>query len=230
MAFFFHGLRQDLESFCQRDPAARSKWDVFFLYPGFHAMLLHRFAHWLWGFRLYFLARLISIVSRFITQIEIHPAVRIGEGLVIDHGAGLVIGETSEIGRHCTLYQNVTLGGVAPSVNAPKQVSVKRHPRLEDYVIIGAGAKVLGAITIGTGARVGANAVVTHDVPPHTTVIGIPAKSIVQRKQAETAPDFEPYGMTSDDKDPIGIEIEQLKKRLAHLEKASGSSKADDLS
>ncbi|MBC6444935.1 MAG: serine acetyltransferase [Alphaproteobacteria bacterium GM202ARS2] len=194
---FFKRLNQDLTAFCSRDPAATSKLHVLLLYPGLHALLLHRLAHRLWRMHLRFPALFIAFLSRFLTNIEIHPAATIQEGLVIDHGSGLVIGETTIIGKHCTLYQNVTLGGIAPSINTASQKNRQRHPHLHDYVIIGAGAQVLGAITIGTGARIGANAVVTNNVKPHTTVVGIPAKPIKHTPQ-KTAPDFQPYALTTD--------------------------------
>ena len=191
---FFKRLNQDLTAFCQRDPAAYSKLHVLLLYPGLHALLMYRLSHRFWRMRLRFLALFVALVSRFLTNIEIHPAATIQEGLVIDHGGGLVIGETATIGKHCTLYQNVTLGGIAPAINSEQQKNQQRHPHLNDYVIIGAGAQVLGAITIGTGARIGANAVVTSNVEPHTTVVGIPAKP-VKHEPRKTAPDFQPYAV-----------------------------------
>lgn len=174
------GLRETLAAIRQRDPAARSALEVALVYPGFHALVLHRGAHALWqrGFR--FPARCVAGLSRFLTGIEIHPAAPIGRRFFIDHGVGVVIGETAEIGNDVTLYQGVTLGGLSLSPG-------KRHPTLEDGVIVGAGAKVLGAITIGAQARIGANAVVVEDVPPGVTVVGIPAKPLPAGKRPEAA-------------------------------------------
>ncbi|MBC6497916.1 MAG: serine O-acetyltransferase [Alphaproteobacteria bacterium GM7ARS4] len=222
---FLSIVSNDLRAFCQRDPAARSRWHVFFLYPGFHALLLHRMAHRLWGWGLHFLARLLSYMNRFVTHIEIHPAARLGEGLVIDHGAGLVIGETVEIGRHCTLYQGVTLGGLSPSIDSKAQVSVKRHPTLGDYVIVGSGAQVLGPLMVGNGARIGANAVVITHVKAGQTVVGIPARTVGGRKNTEQAPDFVPYGLEESTEDPLWREIAALRERIAHIEKGTHRNK-----
>lgn len=155
------------------DPAARSALEVALLYPGIKAIVLHRLAHALWGTKLYFLGRLVSETARLLTGIEIHPAARIGRGLVIDHGMGLVIGETAIIGDDVLLYHGVTLGGTSRSGG-------KRHPTVESGAVVGAGAKILGDIVVGAGARVGANAVVTRDVAPNTTVAGVPARPIDQ--------------------------------------------------
>ncbi|MCB9072956.1 MAG: serine O-acetyltransferase [Bdellovibrionaceae bacterium] len=153
------------------DPAARSSFEVLFLYPGVRALCFHRVAHFFYKLHLFFIARLISEIGRWLTLIEIHPGAHIGKCLFIDHGCGVVIGETSVIGNYCAIYHGVTLGGVSIE-------STKRHPTLEDHVLIGAGAKILGTITIGTHAKVGANSVVTKDVPAHTTVAGIPARQL----------------------------------------------------
>ncbi len=171
-------IRSNIDSMMARDPAARSRLEVVVCYPGFQALIFHRLTHLLWrrGWRL--LARWISQIVRTVTGIEIHPAVIIGDDLFIDHGMGVVIGETSEIGDGVTLYHDVTLGGVAPSVDSQNQRNTKRHPTLEDGVIVGSGAQVLGPITVGRNARVGANAVVTKDVPAGTTVVGVPARAI----------------------------------------------------
>ncbi len=163
----FQIIRDDVRAILMNDPAARNIAEVL-LYPGLHATLLHRLAHWLWQHKWKFVARLISQIARFLTGIEIHPGAQIGRGFFIDHGMGVVIGETAEVGDWVTLYQGVTLGGTG------KQ-SGKRHPNIEDHVMIGVGASVLGAITVGEGARIGGGAVVVKDVPPHTTVVGIPA-------------------------------------------------------
>ena len=160
-----------LKSIQKRDPAARNLLYIFLLYPSVHAMMFHRVAHFFYRIRFHFLARSISQFSRFLTQIEIHPAAKIGKNLFIDHGSGVVIGETAIIGDNCTIYQQVTLGGI--SLN-----KVKRHPTLKNNVIVGCGAKVLGDITIGENAKIGANAVVLNDVEDNTVVVGIPAKAI----------------------------------------------------
>jgi len=162
-------IRRDIQAIFDRDPAARSVWEVLFLYPGLHAVWLHRVAHALWRNDLKWLARLVSNVSRFFTGIEIHPGAQIGPGFFIDHGMGTVIGETAEIGANVTLYHNVTLGGVSWE-------KVKRHPTLEDHVVVGAGAQVLGPIRIGAHSRIGANSVVVKDVPPGSVVVGIPGR------------------------------------------------------
>lgn len=162
-------IGSELSSILARDPAARSRFEVALTYPGFHALMLHRAAHALWGWNLKFIARFISALSRLLTGIEIHPAAEIGEHFFIDHGHGVVIGETTVIGNRVTIYQNVTLGGV----NTEK---VKRHPTLADDVVVGAGAKILGPLNIGEGARIGANAVVVTDVPAGKIYVGIPAR------------------------------------------------------
>ena len=169
-------LRQDVRAVFERDPAARSTLEVVLLYPGVHALWLHRGAHWLWKRGFLFLARALSELSRFVTGIEIHPGATIGPGFFIDHGLGTVIGETAEIGADVTLYHNVTLGGVSWEQK-------KRHPTVEDHVVIGAGAQILGAITIGAHSRIGANSVVVKDVPPESVVVGVPGR-IVGRDEA----------------------------------------------
>jgi len=173
-------FREDLKAVFERDPAVRSAVEVFFCYPGFHAVTLHRFAHALWIRKFYFLGRLVSHLSRFLTGIEIHPGARIGRGFFIDHGMGVVIGETAEIGNNCTLYHGVTLGGTS-------WAKEKRHPTLGDNVIIGSGAKVLGPFKVGDNAKVGSNSVVVKEVPADATVVGIPGKVVMQtdHKSAE---------------------------------------------
>ncbi len=162
-------LRADIQAFFERDPAARSSAEVLLAYPGLHALWFYRLSHWLWQRHIFLLGRLVSHLGRFFTGIEIHPGAVIGPGLVIDHGMGTVIGETAEIGACVTLYHNVTLGGVDLKKG-------KRHPTVEDHVVIGAGAQVLGAIRIGAHSRVGANAVVVKDVPPGSVVVGVPGR------------------------------------------------------
>jgi serine O-acetyltransferase len=164
-------IKEDIEIVFQRDPAARSRWEVVLAYPGFHAILMHRLAHWLWLRRYTTLARLISHIGRFLTGIEIHPGATVGRRFFIDHGMGVVIGETSEIGDDVTIYQGVTLGGTS---TAP----VKRHPTIQDSVTIFSGAAVLGPVTVGRHSRVGAGSVLVTSVPPHSTVVGIPGRVV----------------------------------------------------
>jgi len=225
---FLARLRDDIDAIIARDPAARSRLEVALCYPGFYAVLIHRLAHAAWGSGWKLLGRILSNIGRFLTGIEIHPGARIGRRLFIDHGMGAVIGETTEIGDDVTLYHGVTLGGVSLTKG-------KRHPTLEDGVIIGAGAQVLGPIRIAKGARVGANAVVLTDVPPGVTVVGIPAKSAAPRK-AETEATFQAYGATPGEApDPVtraietlATEVETLKSRIAELE-AERDGAADSL-
>lgn len=191
-----------------RDPAARSRIEVVLCYPGVHAVALHRVSHRLWTWRLRLLARMLSHLARLLTGIEIHPAARIGRRLVIDHGDGVVIGETAEIGDDVLMYHQVTLGGTSLAGG-------KRHPTIGDKVILGAGAKILGPIVVGEGARVGANAVVLSDVPPGQTVVGIPARP-VDRKPAGA--DVLPYGTPCDETlDPGVRALEALRAELAEL-------------
>jgi serine O-acetyltransferase len=164
-------IKEDIQVISQRDPALRSVWEVALAYPGFHAVLLHRLAHWLWQRNLTTLARFISHVGRFLTGIEIHPGAKIGRRFFIDHGMGVVIGETSEIGDDVTLYQGVTLGGTSTK-------PIKRHPTIEDSVTIFSGAAVLGPVTVGRHSRVGAGSVLVTSVPPHSTVVGIPGRIV----------------------------------------------------
>jgi len=169
----FDTLKHDVQVVFERDPAARSVIEVLWCYPGVHALLFHRTAHWLWKRRWLTLGRFVSHLGRFFTGIEIHPGARIGPGLFIDHGMGVVIGETTEVGANCTLYQGVTLGGTSLKKE-------KRHPTLGQNIVVGAGAKILGAITIGDHSKIGAGSVVVTEVPPHSTVVGIPGR-VVQR-------------------------------------------------
>lgn len=199
-------LREELEHILSRDPAARSMLEVALTYPGFHAVLWHKAAHWLWNKGAKLPAKLVSTLSRFLTGVEIHPAAVIGEKLFIDHGFGVVIGETSIIGRNVTIYHGVTLGGVSLEHR-------KRHPTVEDDVIIGAGAQVLGPITVGKGARVGANSVVVKDVAPNATVAGIPARAI-----ATEHADFTAYGTPLDTRDPLQAQLDSLRSQLAEME------------
>jgi serine O-acetyltransferase len=209
MAFMF--LREMVRVYRERDPAARSSVEVVFCYPGLHAVLWHQLSHALWRGHLYFLARFSSHISRWLTGIEIHPAAKLGRRLVIDHGMGVVIGETAEIGDDCYLYHQVTLG-------VARTMGGKRHPTIGNNVIIGAGAKVLGPIMVGDNARIGSNAVVVDAVPSDTTVVGIPAQP-VDRKLSRRKSDFDPYGMPCEENlDPVLRAIEDLRTELAELE------------
>jgi serine O-acetyltransferase len=207
------GLIAYLDSVKSRDPAARSRWDVLF-YPGVWALALHRVAHWLWGGQLYFLARLVNHFSRFLTAIDIHPGATIGERFFLDHGFS-VIGETAEIGDDVTIYQSVTLGGTNPTAG----IGGKRHPTLSNGVVVGSGAQVLGPIVVGEGARIGANAVVTRDVAPSSTVVGIPAKP-VPMDAVHYSPGFIPYGTPcGEDVDPARVRLAELEDEIAQLRK-----------
>jgi len=207
----FMSLRELVQAYRERDPAARSTIEVVFCYPGLHAVLWHRISHALWNRGFLFLARLSSHFARWLTGIEIHPAARLGRRLVIDHGMGVVIGETAEIGDDCHFYHQVTLGV------ARRAGGGKRHPTLGNHVIVGAGAKVLGPITIGDNARIGSNAVVVDSVPADTTVVGIPAQPV--DRTLRHAPEFDPYGMPCEEnRDPVLCAIEQLRAEMAELE------------
>ncbi len=205
-------LRKDIDAVIERDPACRSKMEVILCYPGFHAISLHRMAHFLWKRRFPLAARWLSHCNRFITGVEIHPGAQIDEGFFIDHGMGVVIGETTQIGKNCTIYQGVTLGGVSLKRE-------KRHPSLEDNVIVGVGAQVLGPHVIGAGSRIGASSVVIANVPPDCTVVGVPAR-VVYREGEEKTDDpslvsFEHHELP----DPVEAAIQSLNQRIATLEK-----------
>ena len=180
-----------LESIIKRDPAARDKLSIVLTYPGVKAVFFHHLAHKIWNYKFYLIARMLSQFSRFLTGIEIHPAAKIGKNLFIDHGMGVVIGESSEIGNDVTLYHGVTLGGISPSENSDDQRNSKRHPTLLDNVIVGSSAQILGPITVGECARIGANTVVLKDVPANATMVGNPAKNI----STNTDTSFKPYGV-----------------------------------
>lgn len=221
----FARLRQDIDCVFERDPAARTTWEVLTCYPGFHALLLHRVSHWLWGRRLHWLARMLSHFTRWVTGIEIHPGATIGRCVFIDHGMGVVIGETAEIGDGCTLYHGVTLGGTSWNKG-------KRHPTLGRGVVVGAGAKVLGPISVGDEARVGSNAVVVRDVPARATAVGIPARIVAGEREParnEKAENlgFSAYAVTRSEDDPVSMAIHGLldhavdtDRRIALLVKA----------
>lgn len=214
------GLIAYLDSVKSRDPAARSRWDVLF-YPGVWAIGLHRIAHWLWEGKLYFLARLVNHAARFLTSIDIHPGATIGRNFFVDHGF-VVIGESANIGDDVTMYQNSTLGGTNPTSG----VGGKRHPTLDSGVIISSGAQVLGPITVGERAKVGANAVVTKDVAPGATVVGIPARP-VPVDAVHYSPGFVPYGTPcGEDVDPTRVRLAELEKELEELRQEVASLKA----
>ncbi len=214
----FQRLREDINSVFDRDPAARNFLEVLTNYPGLHALLIHRLSHWLWRRNLKWLARTLSTFSRWLTGVEIHPGATIGRRFFIDHGMGVVIGETAEVGDDVTLYQGVTLGGTSWNKG-------KRHPTLEEGVIVGAGAKILGPFTVGAGAKVGSNAVVTKEVPAGATVVGIPGK-IVKRAEPDAAESlevdperreamrrkfgFDAYGISEDMPDPVARSIQAM--------------------
>ena len=184
-----------LESIIKRDPAARNKFNVIITYPGVKSIFLHYFANKLWSLKFFLIGKIISQFSRFLTGIEIHPAAKIGKNLFIDHGMGVVIGETSKIGDNVTIYHGVTLGGISPAENSEKQINVKRHPTIKNDVIIGAGAQLLGPITIGNFARIGANSVILKDVPDFATMVGNPAKNISNSQDST----FKAYGVNRND-------------------------------
>ena len=217
----FKNLREEVDTVLAKDPAARSRLEVVLCYPGFHSVLFYRVAHWLWSRKWLLLGRFVSHLGRLLTGIEIHPGAKIGRRLFIDHGMGVVIGETAEIGDDVTLYQGVTLGGTSLHHE-------KRHPTLGDGVIVGSGAQILGGFTVGRDARVGANAVVLAEVPPGVTVVGIPAKPVGAPRPAtaKTVSDFLPYGTPCDEiPDPVarvlnGLldEVQSLRARLQDME------------
>ena len=202
----------DIDSILARDPAARSRWEVVTCYPGLHAIWVHRASHWLYTQRWFWAARFLSYLARAWTSIEIHPGAQIGNGVFIDHGVGVVIGETAEIGDGCTIYQGVTLGGTS------LYKGVKRHPTLGKGVIVGAGAKVLGGFTVGDGARIGSNSVVVKPVPAGETAVGIPARLVTEGDRAQDAnvqAAFSAYGVSASDTDPLQKNLEHLTAQLA---------------
>ena len=206
-------LRRDVQAVFERDPAARTLWEVLTTYPGLHALWFHRFAHWLWGHHLRWAGRLVSHLARWLTGIEIHPGARIGPGLFIDHGMGVVIGETAEIGPDVTLYHGVTLGGTSWKKG-------KRHPTLLRGVVVGAGAKVLGPITIGERTRIGANAVVVRDVPADAVVVGIPGRVTLRHGGPGPAIDLEHGALP----DVTANALRALAERVAICERALGQT------
>jgi serine O-acetyltransferase len=211
MPFMFKKLRGDIACILERDPAARSAWEVLTCYPGLHSIYIHKLAHWFWLNRLRWLGRFTSHIGRWLTGIEIHPGAKIGSCVFIDHGMGVVIGETAEVGDGCTIYQGVTLGGTS------LYRGEKRHPTLGDGVVVGAGAKVLGGFLVGAGARIGSNAVVVKSVPAGATIVGIPGK-IVEDPRTNAAR-FSAYAVVQDHDDPQSKAIQQLVEHSQELER-----------
>jgi len=216
----FATLKEDIQAILERDPAARSRFEIITTYPGLHAVWLHRLAHLFWSTRfgpLQWFARLLAMLARWLTGIEIHPGARLGRGVFIDHGMGVVIGETTEVGDHCTIYEGVTLGGTSLVKGS------KRHPTLQSRVVVGAGAKVLGPFTVGEGARIGSNAVVVKAVPAGATVIGIPAR-VVDEQYADSmarqvdGDRFAAYGVMPGQQDPVDVVLHQLVEELKRLQ------------
>lgn len=204
-------IRDDFRMVFDRDPAARSKLEIILCYPGLHALIFHRLAHWLWTHHLKLMGRVLSHFARWITAIEIHPGATIGKRFFIDHGMGVVVGETVEIGDDVTLYQGVTLGGTSWSKG-------KRHPTLEDRVVVGAGAILLGPVRIGHDSRIGSSSVVIHDVPSYSTVVGIPGKVVRRREPIVHEGDKHPYDLRHDTlPDPFGDAIEGLRQQIDEL-------------
>ena len=187
-------MNEFLESIIKRDPAAKSKLSIILTYPGAKAVFFHKIANFFAIAKFHLVARIISQFSRFLTGIEVHPRANIGKNLFIDHGMGVVIGETSEIGDNVTIYHMATLGGISPSVNSNEQRNIKRHPTLKDNVVVGSGAQILGPVTVGKNAKIGANAVVTKDVPENAVMVGIPAKNVGETSGSDE--NFKPYGIT----------------------------------
>jgi serine O-acetyltransferase len=233
----FRQLREDIASVFERDPAARSTWEVLTCYPGLHAVWIHRVAHWFWTHELSWLGRFTSHLGRWLTGIEIHPGAKVGRRVFIDHGMGVVVGETAEIGDDSTIYQGVTLGGTS------LYRGTKRHPTIGKGVVVSAGAKVLGGFTVGDGAKVGSNAVVLKEVPPGATVVGIPGRIVEGSSKKDDKAQFAAYGVVPDQEDPYAKtlqslvdhaqELEQtvsaLTEKMRRLEQANERSKADQL-
>ena len=206
-------LREDFKAVFERDPAVRNVFEIIFCYPGFHALFFHRVSHRLWRRRLFFPARLLSHVGRFLTGIEIHPGARIGRGFFIDHGMGVVIGETAEIGDNCTLYHGVTLGGTS-------WAREKRHPTLGNNVVVGSGAKILGPFKVGDNCKVGSNSVVVKEVPDNSTVVGVPGRIVFDGSQEEKRPDLEHGRLPDPEAKAISCLFDQLRaleRRLTEL-------------
>ena len=219
MPFMFSKLRSDIACILERDPAAKSWWEVLTCYPGLHAIYVHKLAHWFWTHRLYWLGRFTSHFGRWATGIEIHPGAKIGSCVFIDHGMGVVIGETAEIGDGCTIYQGVTLGGTS------LYRGTKRHPTLGPGVVVGAGAKVLGGFVVGAGAKIGSNAVVVKAVPAGATVVGIPGRVVEEPQTAAQADRFAAYAVVAEQDDPQAKAIQKLVEHSRELEQALSNLK-----
>ncbi|HBE45328.1 MAG TPA: serine O-acetyltransferase [Deltaproteobacteria bacterium] len=216
----FERFREDINATFERDPAAKSVLEILFCYPGFHALLFYRIAHWLWVHKLYLSGRFISHVGRFLTGIEIHPGARIGRRFFIDHGMGVVIGETSEIGNDVTLFHGVTLGGTTWK-------KIKRHPTIGDNVVIGVGAKILGPVRIGNNTKIGANSVVVTDIPPNSIVVGIPGK-VVYRVEGDKRIQMDSAFMPDPQSKAIASLIERVKRLEETLNKTTDGDKPDE--
>ena len=212
---FFKEILKQIDSIIERDPAAGGRFGVVFLYPTFHVMFFYKIGNIFWRYNLKFFARMIMYFARIFTGIEIHPAAQIGKNFFMDHGLGIVIGETAEIGDNVTIYQDVTLGGIMPSIESDSQRNQKRHPTIGNNVIVGSGAQILGAIKIGDNARIGANSVVSKDVPPNVTVAGVPAREFVRSRKTES---FKAYGISANDSDPREKTLIDLVKKVENLE------------
>ena len=210
----FRRVREDIASVFERDPAARSTWEVLTCYPGLHAVWIHRLAHGFWMLGLWWLGRLTSNLGRWLTGIEIHPAARMGRRVFIDHGMGVVVGETAEIGDDCTIHQGVTLGGTS------LYRGTKRHPTLGKGVVVGAGAKVLGGFTVGDGAHIGSNAVVVKEVPAGATVVGIPGRIVEDSANDKAKTRFAAYGVVPNQEDPYAKTLQSLVDHAQELEQA----------
>ena len=211
----FKRLHEDIKAIFERDPAARSILEVIFCYPGLHAVWIHRISHWLWTHKQFFLGRLLSHMGRFFTGIEIHPGATIGRKFFIDHGMGVVIGETAEIGNNVTLYHGVTLGGVSWE-------KVKRHPTVEDNVVIGSGAKVLGPFTVGSGSRIGSNSVVVKEVPPNSTVVGVPGRVVMAAEKRAEKTELDHGKLPDPEAKAIAClfdQIRELERKFSEMEK-----------
>ncbi len=212
MPFMFRQLREDVASVFERDPAARSTWEVLTCYPGLHAIWNHRLGHWFWNHGLQWLGRMTSHIGRWLTGIEIHPAAVIGRRVFIDHGMGVVVGETAEIGDDCTIYQGVTLGGTS------LYRGTKRHPTLGKGVVVGAGAKVLGGFTVGDRANIGSNAVVVKEVPAGATVVGVPGRIVDEAAAEQKKAQFSAYGVVPGQEDPYLKTLQSLVEHAQELE------------
>ena len=211
----FKRMHEDIKAIFERDPAARSTLEVIFCYPGLHAVWVHRISHWFWMHKQYFFGRLLSHLGRFLTGIEIHPGATIGRKFFIDHGMGVVIGETAEIGNNVTLYHGVTLGGVSWE-------KVKRHPTVEDNVVIGSGAKVLGPFTVGSGSRIGSNSVVVKEVPPNSTVVGVPGRVVMAAEKRAEKTELDHGKLPDPEAKAIAClfdQIRELERKFSEMEK-----------